>query len=241
MINIYIDESGSMNASSNRYTQQFFIISIIKVNDERALRSNFKRFVSNNLKLLKSIDTDNKMFLNGKFHELKGSALNSALKRSFVAEITKNKPFEIFYIKLLNNKTKPNFFDNKARAFNFILKLFFEHNLRNKKFIDEQYFLQIDERNTKTQSKNTLQEYLNTELILNDFLLTQPLIVKYYDSSNNKYIQVADIFANLYFSECITNAYTNLFKDLEIQGILKEIFVFPKKGEKLYLEKKKRV
>ena len=188
MINLYIDESGSMTSNSEEYKQPFFIVSVIKVTNSKVLNRNLKRFISKNLKLLKKLDTQNKMFINGKFAELKGSSLNSALKRKFVTEITKDFPFELYYIKLFNKQVNPMMLNNKARAFNYLLKLFFQFSLRNKTFEDEEYFLQIDERNIKTQSKNTLEDYLNTELILNDGLLSKPLKVKYFDSVNNKFI-----------------------------------------------------
>lgn len=229
MINFYIDESGSMTSNSQKYKQIFFIISIIKVKDDKTLRHNLKRFISDNMKLLRKLDTDNKMFINGKFAELKGSVFNGALKRKFVDKIIKNSPFEVYYIKLLNSQVKPIFLENKARAFNFLLKLFFEHNLRIKELEDTSYFLQIDERNIKTQAKNTLEDYLNTELILNDNLLSNTLLVKYFDSVYNKFIQVADIFANILYSECLTNSYSDLLNNLKEKGILKEIFIFPKK------------
>ncbi|MGN1208434.1 MAG: DUF3800 domain-containing protein, partial [Christensenellales bacterium] len=170
MINIYIDESGSMTNNCEEYKQPFFVISLIKVTKADILKKNLKRFVSDNLKLLKSIDKQNKMFINGKFAELKGSAFNGALKRKFVEKIIKDKPFELYYIKLHNKKAKPELLINKARAFNFLLKLFFQHNLKNRNFENDEYFLQIDERNIKTQAKNTLEDYLNTELILSDEL-----------------------------------------------------------------------
>lgn len=229
MINLYIDESGSLTSNCEESNQPFFIISIIKVNDDKILRRNLKRFISGNLKTLRKLEKANKMFINGKFMELKGSALNSALKRSFVEEIIKGQSFEIFFIKVYNKQLKPAFLENKARVFNFLLKLFFEHNLRNGNLTDGEYFLQIDERNIKTQSKNTLEDYLNTELTLNDNLLTNNLLVKYFDSSNNKFIQVADVFSNLYYSQCLTNKYGDLLKDLSQKNILKEIFYFPKK------------
>ena len=178
MINLYIDESGSLTTNCDEYKQPFFIISIIRVKDDKILKRNLKRFISGNLKILKKLEKADKMFINGKFIELKGSALNGALKKNFVEEITKENPFEIFYIKVYNNHVNKVFLQNKARAFNFLLKLFFEHNLRNKNFLDDEYFLQIDERNIKTQSKNTLEDYLNTELILNFNLLSKPLLVK---------------------------------------------------------------
>jgi len=232
MINLYIDESGSITNKVTYLNQQYFIISIIKVNNEKVLKKNLKRFISKNLKTLQKIDNENKMFVNNKFNELKGASLNRALKVEFVQSITKDNSIEIFYIKLFNNKVNELFVSNKARAFNYLLKLFFEHQLKNGNLIDEEYFLQIDERNIKTQAKMTLEDYLNTELILNYNLLTKNLHVKYFDSSNNRFIQVADVFANIFYSECLRNSYSELFNELRQKGILKEIFVFPKKKSK---------
>ncbi len=234
MVNIYIDESGSMTANCDEYKQPFFIISVLVVKDERCLKRNLKRFISCNFKVLKKIDVNHKMFCNDKFLELKGAVFNSALKRKFVEAIIKNNCFEIYFIKLLNNRVKPEMLKNKARAFNYLLKLFFQHNLRNGNFKNEPYFLQIDERNIKTQAKNTLVEYLNTELILNDELLTEQVQVKYFDSTNNKFIQIADVFANLYYSHCMTNAYGDVMELLRQNGLLKEIFTFPKKDVQEY-------
>ncbi len=229
MINIYIDESGSMTPKSEEYKQPFFIISVIVVKDGKKLNTNYKRFVSDNMKLLRKIDIENRMFNNEKFCELKGNALNGAVKRKFVECIIKNNCFDIYYIKLMNNQVTQKFFSNKARTFNYLLKLFFQHNLRNGAFSDDEYFLQIDERNIKTQAKYTLVDYLNTELLLNDDLLSKPLNVCYFDSARNKFIQIADVFANIYYSHCMTNGYSDLMKNLQDKGILKEIFVFPKK------------
>lgn len=230
MTNLYIDESGSLTNNCDEFKQPFFIISIVIVKDEKVLHRNLKRFISRNIKILKKLEKANKMFINGKFTELKGSALNGSLKKAFVTEIIKNKPLELFYIKVYNSQISNTFIQNKARAFNFLLKIFFEHNLRNKNLLDCDYFLQIDERNIKTQSKNTLEDYLNTELILNFNLLSKPLLVKYFDSAHNKFIQIADVFSNLYYSHCMTNKYVDVFDNLKQENILKEIFTFPKKS-----------
>lgn len=52
--------------------------------------------------------------------------------------------------------------------------------------------------------------------------------VKYFDSSDNKLIQVADVFANLFYSHLQTGAYEEEFSKLEKEGMLKFIFEFPK-------------
>ena len=52
--------------------------------------------------------------------------------------------------------------------------------------------------------------------------------VAYFDSSNNALIQIADVFANLYYSHLQTGAYTEKFQKLKDAGILKFVFEFPK-------------
>ena len=230
-VNIYIDESGSMTKNYAVY-KPFFVVSIVVVKDDKKLSRLFKRFISKNLKTLKKLDENNKMFHVGKFHEIKGSELNSAMKETFIQALCKGNCFEVYYIKLLNSKVDDNFFDNTARAFNYLLKIFMSHALK-KKYIsrDIQINLQIDERNVKTQAKYQLAEYLNTELILSEKLIDKPLTVTYFDSANNKFIQVADVLSNIFFSHCVTNAYDDIINKMKEEKYLKEIFVFPPKVE----------
>ncbi|MCR5307677.1 MAG: hypothetical protein K6E24_01600, partial [bacterium] len=77
------------------------------------------------------------------------------------------------------------------------------------------------------EAKYFLENYLNTELAMNN-TTTGKFQVEYFDSSNNTLIQVADVFANLYYSHLQTNGYEEELKELEEQNILKMIFEFPK-------------
>lgn len=235
MIHLYIDESGSMTNKINCDHNKFFVVSIIKVNDKKILDRNYKRFVSKYYKNLKKIDIDNKIFLNGKFHELKGCALTHDLKRKFVQMICKDNPFELYYIKLNNDSIDENFFLNKARSFNYLLKLFFIHNHNQGNLPSDKYYLHIDERNIKTQAKYQCAEYLNTELILEENILSEPLKVMYFDSANCKFVQIADIFANLLFSNLMNNQYNDILIELQNSNILKNTLYFPirKKLKKL--------
>ena len=56
--------------------------------------------------------------------------------------------------------------------------------------------------------------------------------MKYLDSAENPFIQIADVFANLYYSELNTGAYTDLFTNLKKKEILKAVFEFPPKNKK---------
>lgn len=230
-LNLYIDESGSMTENYDKY-KDFFVISIIKVKDEKILARNLKRFIGKNIEELKRIDKNGKMFINGKFHELKGSELTKPLKKEFIKAICKKDCLEIFYIKLNNLEVNTSFFVNKARAFNYLLKLFLMHTLR-KGYIEKTLInLQIDERNVKTQTKYLLADYLNTELLLSDYL-TDPLKVQYYDSANNKFVQVADVFANIFYSNCLlkkmgkNDCYEIELNKLKNDKYLRDIFIFP--------------
>nr|WP_288664660.1 DUF3800 domain-containing protein [uncultured Anaerostipes sp.] len=72
-----------------------------------------------------------------------------------------------------------------------------------------------------------MENYLNTELSMNG-TTDKKFDVTYYDSSDNNLIQIADVFANLYYSHLQTGGYKNELKKLEEAGILKFVFTFPK-------------
>lgn len=52
-MNIYIDESGSINNHSSH--EKYFVIALIKVNDKKKVEKAYKRFVSNNIARLKNL------------------------------------------------------------------------------------------------------------------------------------------------------------------------------------------
>ena len=97
-MNIYIDESGSINNKFNK--NKDFIITLIVTTNKKSLERPYKRFISSNLKILKLLDKDNRMFLNGKFHELKGSQFDKPMKQKFVQFFSEKKHFEIYYIRI---------------------------------------------------------------------------------------------------------------------------------------------
>ncbi|MCM1197025.1 MAG: hypothetical protein NC310_08175 [Roseburia sp.] len=178
---------------------------------------------------MKKIDTKNKMFSNNKFHELKGSSLTKEMKMKFANYICRDNLFEIYYIRIENKNINNQLYSNKARAFNYIIGLSLLHNINNNNLpIKDDFILNIDERNVKTQSINTLEEYLNIKLGIEHELIDD-LKVKYYDSSNNNIIQISDFFSNLYYSKLMTKGtYNKLFKDLEQKGYIKDFFYFPR-------------
>ncbi len=223
---IYIDESGSMtfhHAVHNPY----FVVAIVRTENPEKLKRLHKRFVEKHMDALKAADTESRMFKNGKFSELKGCAFTPELKREFVSFFCREGTMDIFYIVVDNRLVKSeNLFKNTARAFNYILRLALGYFVKNGLLPDDHYLLNLDERNEKTDSRHFLQNYLNTEFSM-EHVLSHDLFVRYYDSSMNRNVQIADILANLYFSELKTGAYGKEIQAMKDSKCLKFVFKFP--------------
>lgn len=225
-MNIYIDESGTIN---NKLKNEYFIITLIIPDNSNTLKKSYKRFVSSNLKELKKIDNKQKMFLNGSFHELKGSAFNKPMKKKFVNFFSRKNNFSLFYIKVNNSRLNDSFCLNTSRVFNYLLKISLDYFLKNDYIKSENQVLQLDERNERTESKFFLEDYLNTELCITG-INRGNFTVSYFDSANNLNVQIADVFSNILYSHLKTGAYSDELKTLKDNGILKYIFEFPNKS-----------
>lgn len=228
MMNMYIDESGSINPTPKKL-KRYFIVGIVIPKDEKKLRKIYKLFVRKNLQKLKDADKYKKMFdENGKFIELKGSCFTEELKKEFVDFFCQNELFEVRYIVLDNDNIDEKFIKNKARTFNYLLKLFLINSIKCNYITDKEIYLNIDERNVKTDSKFSLEDYLNQELVLSMGTLENAK-VHYYDSCQNIFIQMADVFSNLLYSNIVTNGkYNEQIKKLKDEGYILPPFVFPK-------------
>lgn len=229
MINMYIDESGSVHPTSEKLNR-YFIIGIVIPTDSKKLKRVYKAFIRNNIDDLKKLDIDGKMFdKNGHFIELKGSSMNKPMKLKFINFFSQNNLFEVRYIILDNNELEEKFIKNKARTFNYLIKIFLINSIKKKYIEDKEIFLQIDERNVKTDSKYSLEDYLNQELLLNDNLI-ENIQVQYFDSSQNCFIQIADVFSNIMYSNLITKGgYENELEKLQQDKYILPPFIFPKK------------
>lgn len=227
MENLYIDESGSMTIAHCEM-DPFFIISVLRVNDVRALKRVHDRFVSKNMDALRAANAAKRgtMFNNDRFLELKGSCLTPDLKHNFVKYLCQNDRFDLFYIIADNSKVYPSLYANTARGFNYLVKLALHYWFDQGFIRDEGWLIQVDERNERTGRKHFLQDYLNTELVTSGILKNES-VVQYYDSSNNKLIQIADVFANLMYSEIKTGNYKDDFDFMRNEGYLKHTFRFP--------------
>lgn len=219
---------------------KFFIIALVRATDKEALKKAYKRFVSSNQNRLLELDQDKihsktgkvikkggKMFKDGKFQELKGSQFDKDMKQKFVEFFSSKQSFELYYIKIANEKLTDQFCENTARVFNYTLKLALEYFINKGILPNEDCFLQLDERNEKTETKFFLKNYLNTELSMNG-TAAGDFDVDYFDSADNSIIQIADVFANLYYSQMQTDGYGEEIQKLKDAGILKFEFEFPK-------------
>ena len=235
---IYIDESGSIN--NHIPNNKYFVIALIHATNKNALKRAYKRFVSSNHDKLLELDKDKihpktgnvikeggKMFSDGVFKELKGSQFDRDMKIVFADFFSRKQTFEIFFIKIENSKLTDAFCQNTARVFNYTMKLALEYFILKGFLPNEDCTLQLDERNEKTETKFFLENYLNTELSMNGTAKGK-FDVTYFDSADNSLIQIADVFANLYYSHMQTGAYEEEIKKLKDAGILKFIFEFPK-------------
>ena len=225
MERLFIDESGSMTLQ-HAHIHPYFVIAVIRVKNHEGLRKSYKHFVRKNMKELEDVDENCKMFVNGKFKELKGNCLTPDLKRSFINTICVDDNLEVFFIVLDNRKGKPSLYENIARGFNYLLKLALSYWTNRGYLTKDDWDIQLDERNESPSRKKFLQEYLNTELF-NAGIIGSECKVTYFDSANNRLIQVADVFANFYFSQLKTSAYTADVHQLQKDGYIKHIFKFP--------------
>lgn len=225
MSNIYIDESGSItqtNVALNRY----FVIALLEVKDPKGVRKLYSRFIERNLKHMKKLDKNSSIFdAQGTFKELKGNCFNTELKQKFLEHFCRDGLLSVSYIQVDNSKLSAAFCENKSRAFNFLLKSYFVWRFNNNPPQGE-YTLQIDERNVRTGAKYTLEDYLNTELRL-QYNFNATLTVRYFDSAQNKLIQLADVFSNIFYSSLRTNALSEELKTLRQTGYINPMFTFP--------------
>lgn len=233
-MNIYIDESGSINGHNNENDRLFFITLIQVENDNSdKLRKMYKRFVSSHFEHLKKIDKRGKMFRNNKFVELKGSQLDPQTKHEFIYYFARYNLFNIHLIILDNKYINPKFFINKSRSFNYMLCKTLTLLTAEGCFCSENYNIQLDERNEKLENKTFLENYLNTEIYLGTDCNTT-FSVQYFDSSKNPLIQIADVFSNIFYSSIHTKTYDEDIQFLKENGYLKSANIFPPEVDNVF-------
>ena len=218
-----------MTKSGLRYIKnQYFVICVVLVNDEKRLKRVYKRFVSLNMESLRREDKHYNMFYkSGKFKELKGAYMSYKTKKNFVKFFCKNQLFSIFYICSSNQMADNYFYSNKARAFNYLIRLCIEHNTLKCNINKDFNYLKIDERNVSTRTRSTLEEYLCIELVTAK-RLQLGFLVEYFQSERNELIQIADVFSNIYYSYIVKGRiFDNEINYLRNNKYIKNEFYFP--------------
>lgn len=223
---LYIDESGSLT-SEFAFVHPNFVMCVVRVKDIKNLRKLLKRFIYENYQEIKSADDNNKIFEHGDFIEIKGSSLTANLKKKLANFICKGKILEIYYIHVLNEEVQQYFYDDPSLIYNYVLYLMLKKNLENKNLPYDNYLIEVDDRNLKHISKNSLEDYLNIELKLKKRLV-RSINIEYYDSKDNLMVQVSDFFSNLYFSYLKSeNTYDELITNLKKNNYIKDIYYYP--------------
>ena len=206
---ICVDESGSIN--NHNQNQPYFVIALIHVLGKGSLKRKYDKFVRDNITRLKELDIDGEMFSGGTFLEIKGHCFDSEMKIRFLNFFFESKSFEVFYIKYHNNFLTDKFCKNKERAFNYPFKKAMSSFISNKLLPNEDCRINLDNRNLKTDSRMQLDEYLNTELI-GDIGYEGTFITEYFNSKDNKCVQIADVFANVFYHNLFTNEFHDELK-----------------------------
>ena len=92
---------------------------------------------------------------------------------------------------------------------------------------ENDYLIEVDNRNLKHISINSLEDYLTIELKLKKRLL-RSVNVEYFDSKDNLMVQVSDFFSNLYFSYLKNKStYESLINKLKKENYIKDIYYYP--------------
>lgn len=227
---LYIDESGSLT-SEFAFIHPNFVMCVVRVKDITNLRKLLKRFIYENYQEIKEIDEKNKIFNHGDFVEIKGSSLNSKLKKRLADFLCNGNILEIYYIHVFNEEVKQYFYDDPSLIYNYVLYLMINKNLENKNLPYDDYLIDVDDRNLKHISINSLEDYLNIELKLKKRMV-RSINIEYYDSKDNLMVQVSDFFSNLYFSYLKNHdLYNDLITNLKEKGYIKDIFYYPNKKD----------
>lgn len=227
---LYIDESGSLT-SEFAFIHPNFVMCVVRVKDITNLRKLLKRFIYENYQEIKEIDEKNKIFNHGDFVEIKGSSLNSKLKKRLADFLCNGNILEIYYIHVFNEEVKKHFYDDPSLIYNYVLYLMLNKNLGNKNLPYDDYLIDVDDRNLKHISINSLEDYLNIELKLKKRMV-RSINIEYYDSKDNLMVQVSDFFSNLYFSYLKNHEmYNDLITNLKEKGYIRDIFYYPNKKD----------
>ncbi|MDD9868201.1 MAG: DUF3800 domain-containing protein [Candidatus Campbellbacteria bacterium] len=215
---LYIDESGNLGRGG-----RYFVFPVIYFSSRRHYKSwkNLAKKVIKNNSTLKTLG------------EIKGSDMNYALKKRILSEIdSKGIDFNIWLgiIDTAAQYYKEKYINSdsiKELAFNYTLNRLFQEKI-TRKISTKSVEVCIDNRNLKTGSKYSLEEYINVESIHNDNHCCESILVKYKNSKKCYGIQLADLIANIVFTKYEYNGSVGLYKNYIKPKIL-DVWEYPRR------------
>lgn len=198
MIDVFIDESGNLGKGD-----RFFIISAIQFESGHGYEK-WQRLAK---KVIKNTDT---------LKEIKSSAMSYNLKKKVLQQIEKaDIRFRVWLgvIDTDHDHYKKRFIsddNSKELAFNYALNHLFGKNIA--KIIQKRSIsICLDQRSTKTDSKHSLEDYLNAEFLHDRSITVQNISIQYCDSKNNYGVQLSDLVANITYTRFEYNRSRHLF------------------------------
>lgn len=227
---VFVDESGSIpKGLVNK--DDFFIISMLMIESNNV---DYVKKIYKKARLQVINKKDRLIKLMAKNKEIKGSELSEKEKFSIYEKLNKKcgDKFELGIIVLKNHKATEKFRSNSSRTFNYLIKCYLsKYFTRHSSFkdVNTMHFV-IDERNVATNSRFTMQEYLNTELnLLEQPFSTEDITVEYTDSKNYLLLQLADFISNTYYRKYQKNStQTSENEALLLKSLCNSrIFIYP--------------
>ena len=193
---IYVDESGSI---SSRKEEPFYVsLSAIRHEDLEYLRRKTKHKIR---KMKRKIGISSATEL--KASELNKNNYKKEMHKDFVEWMENTEKIFNFgsYIQSGRHLENTKWINNTNITFNFLLSLALERMLENIEIShNDEIFFEIDNRNTKIGSLNSLQDYLTTKFVLDKGLISS-VSISYRDSRGHWGIQMADLVCNYKWKE----------------------------------------
>ena len=190
----YIDESGIITNTiphPQNVRDHYFVICFIQTEDPKRLKAVYKRTIKkikNCFPLLfTSLANPN---------EPKGSELTPIMKHFFIEQFLRLTDIRIAHMVLDNRKVMGAFRKNSTQSFNYLIKLILQ-NIPLTPSEKNHLILNIDNRNIALKNNKQLEDYLATELILQN--IVSNVTVNYLDSEHAYGIRVADVFSNVIY------------------------------------------
>lgn len=190
----YIDESGIITNTiphPQNIRDHYFVICFIQTEDPKRLKVIYKR----TLKKIKSYFPSFFTTLANP-NEPKGSELTPIMKDFFIGQFLHLTDIRIAHMVLDNRKVMGVFRKNSTQSFNYLIKLVLQ-NTPLSSSEKNHLILNIDNRNVALRNNKQLEDYLATELILQN--IVSDVTVNYLNSEDVYGIRIADVFSNIIY------------------------------------------